>query len=172
MGRRSLSGGVRAKGRDRIEFTFVYEGNRYRPTLPRMPTEGNLRRARQQLMDIKARIDAGTFNFLEKFPDYKFKDEVKGSLKSTLSDGPGRTCDIAFKDFIAHCEMRVTMNDMAFSTLNGYRKILDAVWRPEIGNEDFEGIVYSRLSAIAAAHTKNKKTYNNIVSAVRCAFDY
>src|SRR5665213_231698 len=41
MGRRSLTGGVRAKGDDRIEFTFVYNGQRYRPTLPRIPSEAN-----------------------------------------------------------------------------------------------------------------------------------
>jgi hypothetical protein len=57
MGRKSLTGGVRAKGDDRIEFTFVYENRRYRPTLLRIPSEANLRRARQQLADIKRRIE-------------------------------------------------------------------------------------------------------------------
>jgi integrase len=75
-----------------------------------------------------------------------------------------------FDDFIAHCEMRVAMNDMAFSTLNGYRKILDSLWKPEIGDDAFEDVTYSRLSSIAAAHTRQKKTYNNVVSALRCAF--
>jgi hypothetical protein len=28
---------------------------------------------------------------------------------------------------------------------------------------------YSRLAGIAAGHTRNKKTYNNVVSTVRCA---
>lgn len=64
------------------------------------------------------------------------------------------------------------MSGMAYSTLNGYRKILDTGWRPEIGNDHFEEIIYSRLAAIAAAHTKNMKTYNNVVSAVGCAFDF
>ena len=64
------------------------------------------------------------------------------------------------------------MNDMAFSTLDGYSNILDGVWRPQIGEEPFEDVVYSRLATIAAEHTTNKKTYNNVVSALRCAFAF
>jgi hypothetical protein len=85
--------------------------------------------------------------------------------------------------------------DKDFST-NGYRKVLDSVWRPKIGEEPFEEIIYMRLQRIAAAHvgvtvdqirrdddaTKNpsdqrakkrtKKTYNNIISVLRCAFEF
>lgn len=169
MGRRSISGGVAPKGADRIEFTFFYQGKRYRPTLMRAPTAANLRRARLQLEAIKARIKAGTFSFLEEFPDYRFLhelDEVKSEQAKQL------TCNDVFDAFIAHCEMRVAMNDMAYSTLDGYRDILDAVWRPKIGADPFEEIVYSRLAGIVARHTQNKKTYNNIVSVVRCAFSF
>lgn len=59
-----------AAGRHRIQFTFKFEGVRYRPTLLITPTEANLRRAREQLAGIKARIAAGTFSFAEEFPDY------------------------------------------------------------------------------------------------------
>ena len=78
MGRRSISGRVRAKGRDRIQFDFEFEGVRYRPTLARIPTEANLRRARKQLEDIKTRIAHGTFNFSEEFPDFRDLKEVRG----------------------------------------------------------------------------------------------
>ena len=71
MGRRSLSGGVCAAGLDRVQFTFMFEGIRYRPTLPWTPTEANLRRARLHLIGIKTRILAGTFSFAEEFPDYR-----------------------------------------------------------------------------------------------------
>lgn len=64
------------------------------------------------------------------------------------------------------------MHDMAFSTCQSYRRLLDEVWRPQIGTEAFEGVRYSRLAGTVAAHTRNKKTYNNVVSAVRCAFDF
>jgi len=45
MGRKSASGGVMAAGPNRIQFTFTFEGLRYRPTLRMGPTEANLRRA-------------------------------------------------------------------------------------------------------------------------------
>jgi hypothetical protein len=73
MGKKARYSGVRAKGRQRIEFEFRYEGARYRPTLERTPTEANLRRAYKQLVDIKLRIQTGTFKFEEEFPDYRFK---------------------------------------------------------------------------------------------------
>lgn len=63
-------------------------------------------------------------------------------------------------------------NDMAFVTMDGYRKILKQVWRPTIGDEFFDKIRYSRLAKIADSYKWSKKSYNNAVSALRCAFDY
>jgi len=169
MGRKSVTGGVRAKGKDRIEFTFTYGGKRYRPTLRRTATEANLRRARVQLQAIKLRIEAGTFSFKDEFPDYR----LEGRWPETRNAKTARpSCGQVFDAYLAHCEMRVAMNDLAFSSFDGYRRILAAVWRPQIGSEAFEDIRYSRLAGIVAGHTRNKKTYNNVVSAVRCAFDF
>jgi Arm DNA-binding domain len=70
MDRQSLSGGVRPAGSAHIQFTFQFGVVRYRPTLLRAPTEANLRRAREQLAEIKARFTAGTFSFAEEFPNY------------------------------------------------------------------------------------------------------
>src|SRR5213592_3432905 len=74
MGGRTLNRGVRAKGSDRIEFEFIYKGKRYRPSLARIPTEANLRRAAMQLRDIKLRIKFKTFSFKDEFPDYRLAD--------------------------------------------------------------------------------------------------
>jgi Arm DNA-binding domain len=41
-----------------------------------MPTEANLRRAREQLKAIKERIRPGTFSFIEEFPDFRDLHEV------------------------------------------------------------------------------------------------
>lgn len=71
MGRRSITGGVTAKGPRRIQFEFWFEGVRYRPTLLRTPSEANLRQARRQLAGIKARITTGTFSFAEEFPEFR-----------------------------------------------------------------------------------------------------
>lgn len=63
-------------------------------------------------------------------------------------------------------------NDMAYVTVEEYRKILKLVWRPEIGTELIERIRYSRLAKIADTRKWSKKTYNNNISALRCAFEY
>jgi hypothetical protein len=71
MGRKSMSGGVKPLGLNRIQFDFAIEGMRFRPTLLWVATQTNLRRARQQLTRIKARMAAGTFCFSEEFPGFR-----------------------------------------------------------------------------------------------------
>ena len=173
MGKKAELSGVRAKGTDRIEFEFHFEGARYRPTLKRVPNEANLRRAYKQLVDIKNRIRLGIFKFEEEFPNYRYKDGLT-TTTCGKEDGSAETCNEVFDRFIAHCELRVNKDDMAFSTLEGYREILDRVFRPEIGEESFKEVIYSRLAEVVANNTKDtkKKTYNNITSAVRTAFKF
>jgi integrase len=165
VGRKSIHSGVRALGGDRIQFDFEFDGVRYRPTLERSPTEANLKRARKQLHEIKQRIDAGTFVFAEEFPDYRF-------IKNVVAAQKWRTCDQVFDEFLIACDSRVTKKDLAFVTARGYRKLLAQIWRPGIGPRIFEEIRYSELARIANAYQWSKKTYNNAISVVRCAFDY
>ena len=61
MGRKSLTDRVKPLGSHRIQFDFRIDGVRYRPSLPWIPHETNLRRARELLANVKARIEAGTF---------------------------------------------------------------------------------------------------------------
>lgn len=153
------------KGSNRMQFDFEFDSVRYRPTLERAPTEANLRRARKQLDDIKARNADGTFSFAEEFPDFRNVDQIDGAVGRCI-------CNQVFDQFMSHAQSRLAKHGLAFATVDGYRKILDAVWRPKLGAEIFERVKYSTLVKIAdAAHFK-KKTYNNVVSALRCAFDY
>jgi integrase len=167
MGRKSITSGVRPKGKDRIEFDFEFEGKRYRPTVRRPATDGTLRRALQQLEGIRERIANGTFSFADEFPDFRFVQKVDSSARAGA-----RTCNEVFDDFLQHCESRMAKNDLAFVTVDGYRKMLKQVWRPAIGKELFENIRYSRLARVADSYKWSKKTYNNTVSALRCAFEY
>ena len=138
---------------------------RYRPTLERAPTEANLRRARLQLKGIKERIAHGTFSFAEEFPEYRFRKHV-ASLTAA------RTCNDVFDEFLAHVDSRVVKHDLAFATGDSYRKTLSDVLRPKLGTRLFSEVRYSELMKIADARAKSKKTYNNVVSVLRCAFDY
>ncbi len=79
---------------------------RYRPTLKRTPTEGNLRRALVQLEGIKERIARGTFVFTEEFPDYRFVRKLAGAPVK-------RTCNDVFNEFLTHVDARVAKNDLA-----------------------------------------------------------
>lgn len=96
MGRKSMTGGVTVAGTTRIKFDLKVEGVRYRPTLPIIPTEMNLRRARDYLGGIEQRITSGTFSFAEEFPYYRF-------LRQTPGGGSPRTCDQVFDAFLVHC---------------------------------------------------------------------
>lgn len=119
---------------------------------------------------MERKIERGTFKFEEEFPEYR----CKGALPSGPVANIPETCSQIFDKFLAHCEHRVSMDDMALSTLNGYRDILDRVFRPDIGPEVFDSIVYTRLAEMVALNTKDvkKKTYNNVTSAIRPAFKF
>lgn len=53
--RRSRNSGITPRGCHSIQYDFMFQGVRYRPSLKRTPTEANLRRAREHLAAIKER---------------------------------------------------------------------------------------------------------------------
>lgn len=75
------AGGVRAKPNNRIQFDFILDGVRYRPTVRRTPTSQNLQSARERLAGIRQRIRAGTSNFDEEFPEYRFLGRVVDAVR-------------------------------------------------------------------------------------------
>jgi integrase len=146
-------------------FDFTIDGVRYRPTIRRPCSEANLRRARERLESIRHQIALGTFSFAEEFPDYRYIGRVVGSARV-------RSCDQVFNEFLTHCESRLARNDLATATLNSYRRVLDGVWRPALGELLFHKIRYSHLAKISDRRDWSKKTYNNAVSIVRRAFEF
>ena len=165
MGRRSISGGVTPAGPRRIQFDFVIDGTRFRPTLPWAPNQSNLEQARKLLLRIKAQIDAGTFCFAEVFPAYK-------GLRTVPPGVQAKTCGEVFDEFLQHEVARVARQDLAPVTLGSHRQILDYVWRPHLGSLPFLAVTHSMLIKIADGHNWNKKTYNNVISALRRAFAF
>jgi integrase len=158
--------GVSAKGLHRIQYDFMLDGARYRPTLPRAPTEANLKRSRTHLEDIKARIKAGTFIFEEEFPDYRHMERV-------IDPSQIRSCNQVFDQFLEHCEARLARHDLAASTLSTYRRIIDNLWRPELCDKLFLKIDHLTLNRIADRNKRwSKKHYNNAISVLRRAFAF
>jgi len=151
MGSKWFTGGVAAAPRGKIQFDFIVNGIRYRPSIKRPPSEANLRRARERLEAIKQQIHLGTFSFEEEFPNYRFLHRRGGTSGARL-------CSDVFDAYLAHCEARLRRNDMAAATVRSYRKILDSVWSPHLGDMIFSHIQYSRLIVIADGHSWSKKT--------------
>src|SRR5882724_12023015 len=165
MGTKWFTGGVVAVSRGRIQFDFMFEGVRYRPSIQYPPSEANLRRARARLDQIKRQIEVGTFSFAEEFPDYRFLRGLSGAAAV-------RTCSDVFDAFLVHCAARFARGDMAAVTLSTYRRVLNGVWRPAIGQSLFHQVTYSKLVEIADTRPWSKKTYNNAISILRRAFDF
>jgi hypothetical protein len=69
----------------------------------------------------------GTFSFEEEFPDYRLLPRLRGTSSARL-------CSYVFDAYLAHCEARLRRNDMAVATVKLYRKILDCIWRPHLGD--------------------------------------
>ena len=166
MSKRSSTSGVTPIDQHRIQFDFKIDGVRYRPTLPWIPTEQNLRRARRYLAEIKTHIAAGTFRFTEAFPHFRFRRQLPLALRAS-------TCGEVFDAFLEHEAARVARGDLAPVTLAAHRQLLNAVWRPAIGPLPLLAVRYSQLVKLADAHPQwTKKTYNNAISALRRAFDF
>jgi integrase len=165
MGSKWFTGGVVAASHGRIQFDFVFDGTRYRPSIKRPPSEANLRRARERLEAIKLHIRLGTFAFEDEFPNYRYLRRMSGASIA-------RSCIEVFDAYLAHCEARLRRDDMAVATVRSYRKILDCIWRPHIGHLIFSQVRFSRLIAIADGHRWSKKTYNNTISVLKRAFDF
>lgn len=161
MGRKSKTGGISPKG-GRIQFTFVYCGERRRPTIDLAPTQTNLKNARRRMQAILQAIRNGTFDFAEEFPDYRHLTAIAGASSQ-------RTVDEVVEAFISALRAR---DELAFATVEGYRKILKHHVQAEHGAKPFSAITFSQLDAIVNALEGTKKTFNNVVSAIRQAWEY
>jgi integrase len=63
-------------------------------------------------------------------------------------------------------------DDIAAVTVMSYRRVLNNIWRPQIGRQLFRRGRYSSLVKIADGKPWSKKTYNNAISILKRAFDF
>lgn len=161
MGRKSKTGGVTAKG-DRIQFDFAYRGARRRPTIEQQPTQTNLRAAAKRMQAILQGIRDGTFSFADEFPEYRFLDDVAEASAQ-------RTVDQVCEAFVASLRAR---GELAYATVESYRKILKHHIQDDHGAKPFAAVTFSLLEEAVNAIQGTKKTFNNVVSAVRQAWEY
>lgn len=114
---------------------------------------------------VKVRIANGSFSFAAEFPNYRYRDRLARCFST-------QTCNDVFDAYLAHCAARLAKLDLAYATLASYRRVIDSIWRPAIGARHFDHVTYSMLVEIADAKHVGKKTYNNLVSVLRRAFEH
>lgn len=71
-------------------------------------------------------LDHPDFLLLQEFPEFR-------DLHAFASVEAPRTYKQVFDEFMAHNEARMAKTDLAFATVESYRKILESTWRPAIG---------------------------------------
>lgn len=163
--------GVKPAG-DGIEVRFKWKGRTWRPRVRLPATKANLLHAAKLRKEVLRRIELGTFNMLDYFPDYKF-----GSDAQQVSDPQARTFSQWFETWSTLSE-----RDLEHSTLHIYKQHMRAYWIPAFGarmpgkisNED----ILAHLAKLAQDRTENgvkrkglsRKTQNNILIPLRSVF--
>lgn len=162
---RRVRGGVAPAGPDHIRLDVTIAGKRMRLTKPWVPTEENLERARQYRAYLLRMEAEGTLQLDKEFPEYcaRFGKTIPVEVQ---------TCAAVFDAFLRHAESRVLRGDLAQTTVDAHRRILHRDWRPYIGHILFKKITASMLDRVADQQNWSKKTYNNAIGSVKCAFTF
>lgn len=135
-----------------IRINFRFEGKKYTPSMNLEPTPKNLKYASNVAFEIRQKIKAGVFMMSDYFPEL-----VQSTDVPTFGD-------IA-SQYIA------TIQHLAPSTINSYRKILNATWLPYLGDTEIHKITYGMLAKIlGTCDFKSAKTRNNTIIPVRGIF--
>lgn len=152
MGKRDDTGlEVRSGG---IRISFYWRGRRCRETLRLEPTSANLTYAARLRAEILRKIELGTFRYGDYFPDSKLATE-------------GHAPILTFRQV---AQAWLDSGDLAKSTRNGYRKILEGHLYPAIGDVPMPAITYLKLQDVLSGEW-SKKTRNNILICIRRPFD-
>lgn len=141
-----------------IQLTIYYRGERLRPTLPIAPTTQNIRYATRVLAEIRSKIQVGSFEPADYFPEYRGLPKVGSS--------PARTFEYYVDTFLSAGKARLSP-----STLDVYRKVLKGFWLPKFPDRPINSIRHSEITLIMGETPwKSLKTYNNWLSCLRRVF--
>src|SRR5450631_92128 len=160
MGRKSVSGGVtNYRGKCRVDFS--YEGRRYQPVLDLEHNARNVR-ATQKLMEIvRAKIAHGVFDPTAYFPDYAGLRRM-----AVVTSRPSAKTFRDYPDL-----WQGSIGEKAAATREDYKKILNRVWLPSLGDKPIAAIRYSDLLVVLAEFpAMTGKTRNNNLIPLRGVF--
>ncbi len=105
-----------------LRVRFYYRGKECRETLKMEPTPKNIQYADRLRGEILRKIEKGTFNYAEYFPESK-----RAGAPSEVTVGE------RLHDFMDEARNAVAKTRMSPSTLEGYRKVVDGRLRPRWG---------------------------------------
>lgn len=139
-----------------IRLFFNYGGERYFETLSIAPTPANLKYAATLRKEILRRIDLGTFDFREFFPESKNAPRTDRPLFSTVAD--------------AWLESKT--RSLAETTLTEYRNTIEAYFKKPYGNKPMADIQFLDVDRLLSGLKVSNKTFNNILSVLRGIYVY
>lgn len=154
MGQRREAG-IEERGSS-IRIVFQWRGMRCRETLKIEPTKTNKQYAAGLLAEIKRKIQIGTFNYADYFPN---------SAKAAT----GKNIHLTFAD-AADTWLKANAQ-LAKSSFITYQKHLNKHWLPEFGKRRLSEITYTELMAHLAQIKVTPKTRNNILIPMRRILD-
>lgn len=154
MGRRSDYPGVEShRGTLRVSFQVAKERCRESLNLPDTP--GNRAKAAALRREIERRLNLGTFEYAEFFPNSKRVSRHDHTFAAVAQ------------------EWLELQAELATSTIEGYEQILNTHWIPKIGASAISAVtpgIFKRT--LIDAKFKSDKTRNNCLSVGRMVFAY
>lgn len=145
--------GVEVRNETSIRIRFMLNGVEKRETIKLPPTKRNLRYASNFRSEILRKIEIGTFNYYEYFPNSKQSKQNKAKIP-LLSE-------------IANDWLKIQFAERAYSSYLTYKKYLDKYWLPKFGERRIDSIVMSEISTHLASINVSPKTRNNILIPMR-----
>lgn len=152
MGKRKDTG-VTSRSESSITVQFYWDGINCRETLKLEPNKQNTLYVSRLRSEILRKIELGTFNYAEYFPNSK-------------RAGIGKAKVPTFKELASNW-LQIVKADQAPSTYNTYKKYLDRYWIPKFGESRVDKILPSEISTTLALIEVTPKTRNNILIPIR-----
>lgn len=139
-----------------IRIAFQWRGHRCRETLKLQPSKANLTYAARLRGEILRKIELGSFDYAEYFPE------------SELARASAKTAAPTFR---ALAETWLASADLQKSTREGYEKSLKKHIYPPIGDKPIDQVTHLMLVELLGAVKASKKTRNNTLIPIRRVFD-
>lgn len=152
---KSIGEGISARAAS-IQIRFWYNGKRHFESLPVPPTPANLKYAVTVRKEILRRIELGTFNFSEFFPDSK---------NAPKSDRP-------LFSKIAGAWLESKERKLAETTQKEYRNTIGTYFTEPFGCRVMADISFLDVDRLMSSLEVSNKTFNNILSVLRGIYIY